>query len=90
MGNLEKSLERHWPPHRVIVTCQKCGDTILDTNEKKPAISAADYLANLIDILSRKHRESFGHSSIDVGITPEPSPVREIDCDITINRSEES
>lgn len=82
---LEETLEKHWPPARVLVTCETCGDVLFDTDEGWPALRGASYMATLIKTFAGKHEADDGHRSIDIGIDKQPAPVRDVDCTITVN-----
>lgn len=82
---LEESLEEHWPPHRVIAECGECGGEFFDTEKEQPAMWRPSYLATLIKTFAQKHESKTGHASIDVAVDTEPTPVREIECRVTVN-----
>lgn len=83
--NLEESLREHWPPHRIFVECGECGGELFDSKKHQPLNWQASYTATLIESFAKQHNSRTGHANIDVAIDKEPTPVREIDCHVTVN-----
>lgn len=83
--DLAKTIEKHWPPARLLVKCETCGEVLFDTDEGWPAMDSGSYMATLIKTLAGKHDADEGHRSIDVAIDKQPAPVRDVDCTITVN-----
>lgn len=84
-NQLEETLAENWPPARVLVKCETCGEVLYDTDDTWPAIAGPSYMDTLIKVLAGKHDADEGHRSIDIGIDTKPEPVREVDCTVTVN-----
>jgi hypothetical protein len=86
MGELEATLDKHWPPQRVIASCGDCGEVLFDCPKRdQPSISSPSYVASLITAYFRNHENKSGHDDFDVQIDKVPTVKREIDCTITVN-----
>lgn len=82
--SLGEALAEHWPPHTVLVKCEECGATLYDSRQAQPAMDGPSYMAELIMAFARQHDAAKGHRNIDVAIDTHPTPVRDIDCTITV------
>lgn len=85
MNKLSEQLEEYWPPNRIIVECGECSGELFDSKKHEPLEWQASYTASLIESFAQQHNSRTGHASIDVAIDKEPTPVREIDCRVTVN-----
>lgn len=85
MNELRTALEDHWPPNGVRVECKKCNKELYNTKKKPPKYHFSDYVASEIEMVAAMHESQSRHRHIHIEIIPPPSPVREIDCTITVN-----
>lgn len=85
MKDLQSQLEEHWPPESVVVTCEVCESTILNTRKTTPKMDGPGYLTFAIIEYVSRHKLKTGHKEIDVLINKEPVMEKEIDVEITIN-----
>jgi hypothetical protein len=85
-SGLIDAFEETWPPERVVVTCEECDEVLLNTEKSRPTNWSPIGLTELVCNFVKEHRSVRGHSSCEVGIVPEPIPLREIDCDITVKK----
>ena len=83
--NLESTLKEHWPPNRIVASCGQCGKEFYDTHKEDPTMAGYSFFSILLKIYARKHKKHTGHKDLQVDINKEPTPVREIDCEITVN-----
>lgn len=80
------AFEEPWPPERVVVTCEECDEVLVNTEESRPANWSPIGLTELVCEFVKGHRSVKGHTSYEVGIVPEPLPLREIDCEIKVKK----
>jgi hypothetical protein len=86
MNKLKSKLKEHWPPKRIVVTCNECGVELLDTNKKRPTSYGYSYVSALIMSFARRHMNNTDHTDICVDVDKKSvTPKKEIDCEIKIN-----
>jgi len=85
MNKLEKQLEKHGIPKRIQVTCDECGKELLDTKKEEPMEFVPSYIAAVIEIRAKKHRNDTSHASITVDIEKESVMKDKVNVTVNIN-----
>lgn len=84
---LEQTLEEHWPPEKVVVTCDECDAEIFHSKKREMAIYRPSYMAKCISIDVVKHSKDTEHTNVSIDIHEHPTEMEKIEATITVRKA---
>lgn len=90
-SDLVSALEEHWPPLRLVVTCDDCGAELWDSKKKNlgasPVKNSAPYVASWIHAEMGQHQSDTGdHDDYSIDLVEQPTAKKlDVDVEVTVS-----
>ena len=89
-GGLTNRLQEHWPPQRMVVTCEECGAELWDSekeNLRGVVQNSAPYVASWVNMEMRRHYDETDHEdiTIDLGRRQSKRTTEMVDVEVNVH-----